>query len=235
VSQIIVVFIHSIEIQSGDPRYVVVRVSFCIEQGCKNITFSATLPPDAGRGRFAQDDGKELMPYRERPLGGRLSSTWLVLVVGLWIFFAILIFSESVAIAAIATVILVAATPLFLEIRRRRAVWKRLQWQQKRRRRFEERTRRVGETSNDGQPRPWWQVLEIAQPSTADDVKAAYRAKIKQFHPDTVIGLAKEFQELAERKTKEINQAYREACRSPSVSTRRDNQQEHDPRPRRPL
>jgi hypothetical protein len=63
-----------------------------IKQGCKNITFSATLPPDAGHGRSAQDDGKDLMPYRERPLGGRLSSTWLVLVVGLWIFLAILSF-----------------------------------------------------------------------------------------------------------------------------------------------
>jgi hypothetical protein len=232
VSQIIVVLIHSIEIESADRRYVVVTVRFCIEQGCKNITFSATLPPDAGLGRPAQDDGKDLMPYRERPLGGRLSGTWLVLVAGLWIFFAILIFLESVALAAIATVTLVAATSLFLEIRRRRAVWPRLQ-QQKYRRRFEERTRGNGETSNDRQPQPWWQVLEIPEQSTADDVKAAYRAKIKQFHPDTVMGLAKEFQQLAERKTKEINQAYRQGRRSHSESSRRVDPQKHDRRPRR--
>jgi DnaJ-domain-containing protein 1 len=51
-------------------------------------------------------------------------------------------------------------------------------------------------------------------------VKATYHAKIKQFHPDTVMGLAKEFHELAERKTKEINRAYGQACRSHRMSHR---------------
>jgi curved DNA-binding protein CbpA len=54
-------------------------------------------------------------------------------------------------------------------------------------------------------------VLEISEQATFEDVKAAYRTKIKECHPDKVMGLASEFQELADRKTKEINRAFRQA------------------------
>jgi DnaJ-domain-containing protein 1 len=148
----------------------------------------------------------------------------LVPVIGLSIFVGTLIFSESLETAAIATVILSPATAVLLETRRRRAVWSRWQSQQKHRSRFSERTRRNGGASNDEQPPPWWQVLEIPKQATVEDVKSAYRAKIKQFHPDTIVGLAKEFQELAERKTKEINRAYRQACRG-SIDETRQNEQ----------
>jgi DnaJ-domain-containing protein 1 len=44
-------------------------------------------------------------------------------------------------------------------------------------------------------------------------VKAASRAKVNKYHPDRVNNLATEFQELADREMKEINQAYELACR----------------------
>jgi curved DNA-binding protein CbpA len=56
-------------------------------------------------------------------------------------------------------------------------------------------------------------VLEISRGSTLDEAKAAYRKKIKLCHPDTVTGLAQDFQELADRKTKELNRAFNEAKR----------------------
>ena len=71
--------------------------------------------------------------------------------------------------------------------------------------------------------RTWWQVLEITEQATLDEVKAAYRAKVKQYHPDRVVNLAKEFQELAERKMKEINQAYALACRIKSPAPGAEN------------
>jgi hypothetical protein len=54
------------------------------------------------------------------------------------------------------------------------------------------------------QLRAWWQVLGIPEGSTLDEVKVAYYAKVKQYHPDKVMGLAEEFQKLADDKTKEI-------------------------------
>jgi DnaJ-domain-containing protein 1 len=85
------------------------------------------------------------------------------------------------------------------------------QWRQKGRSRGEERTHGNTGTTNDAEPRTWWEVLEISERSTFEDVKTAYRTKIKECHPDKVTGLAREFQELADRKTKEINLAFRQA------------------------
>jgi DnaJ-domain-containing protein 1 len=61
--------------------------------------------------------------------------------------------------------------------------------------------------------RPWWQVLETSEHATLEEVKAASRAKVNKYHPDRVNNLATEFQELADREMKEINQAYELACR----------------------
>jgi DnaJ-domain-containing protein 1 len=134
------------------------------------------------------------------------------LVIGLLIPFAALVLSDDFEGLAIAAVVLVPTIALLLEIRRRRAVWERWQSQQKREKRPQEHAKTNIRTTSGEPPGPWWQVLGISEQSTADDVKAAYYSKMKQFHPDTVTGLAKEFQEFAERKTKEINQAYWQAC-----------------------
>jgi hypothetical protein len=121
------------------------------------------------------------------------------------------LFSQRLEEAASVTIILVPATGLFWVVRMRQ--WEDRQWErlrQKIRSRGEERARGNTKSAIAG-PRSWWEVLEISERSTFEDVKAAYRAKIKECHPDKVMGLAREFQELAERKTKEMNPAFRQA------------------------
>lgn len=55
---------------------------------------------------------------------------------------------------------------------------------------------------------PWHEVLGVAQNATMAEVKMAYRELMKKYHPDRVAGLATEFQELANQKSVQINQAY---------------------------
>ena len=122
-----------------------------------------------------------------------------------------LLFLEELEAAVIATIFLAPAIGLLLEVRRRRARWERWQRNQKHRSRGES-IHGVG-TANDEQQHPWWQVLDISERSTFEDVKTAYRMKIKQYHPDKVMSLPREFQELADRKTKELNRAFGQARR----------------------
>jgi DnaJ domain len=166
------------------------------------------------------------MPYRrgprDHPSRADFLVVWLSLVFCLLFPFAAFILFDSLEAAAIVAVIIIPTTALIFEMRRRRAVWQRWQSQQKHWSRFEGRDRaNEGRAANE---RPWWQVLGISEQSAPDDVKAAYHAMIKQYHPDTVMGLAREFQELAERKTKEINRAYGQACRTHRMRSSRESQ-----------
>jgi DnaJ domain len=179
-------------------------------------------------GQSNASGDRRAMPYRrgprDRPSRAIFWAGWLSLVVGLLTSFAAFVLSDDFEGPAIGTVMLVPAMALLLlEVRRRRTVWERWQSLQKRGYRPGEHARTNIPT---GEPlEPWWQVLGISEQSTPDDLKAAYYAKIKQFHPDTVTGLAKEFQELAERKTKEINQAYRQASQSHRLRSPRESQE----------
>jgi DnaJ-domain-containing protein 1 len=67
---------------------------------------------------------------------------------------------------------------------------------------------------NIEEPRSWWEVLGISHGSSLDEAKAAYYSKVKQYHPDKVVGLGEEFRQLAERKTQELNAAFQEVRRS---------------------
>ncbi len=53
-----------------------------------------------------------------------------------------------------------------------------------------------------------WSILGLAQGASAAEVKAAYRAKMKSYHPDRVNQLPEEFQKLAHQKSLEIQEAY---------------------------
>jgi DnaJ-domain-containing protein 1 len=53
-----------------------------------------------------------------------------------------------------------------------------------------------------------WKVLGIAPGTSKDEARRAFRALVAQYHPDKVAHLAPEFQELAERKTRELLQAW---------------------------
>lgn len=51
-------------------------------------------------------------------------------------------------------------------------------------------------------------ILEVNQDTSSDDIKAAYRKRMFEYHPDKVAKLGKELRVLAERKAKQINAAY---------------------------
>jgi DnaJ-domain-containing protein 1 len=51
-------------------------------------------------------------------------------------------------------------------------------------------------------------VLQLTRPFTFEQLRAAYRQRMSQYHPDKVSSLGPELRELAESKSKEINQAF---------------------------
>jgi DnaJ-domain-containing protein 1 len=59
-----------------------------------------------------------------------------------------------------------------------------------------------------------WIVLGIAPGTSKDEARRAFRALVAQYHPDKVAHLAPEFQELAERKTREILEAWEQLEKS---------------------
>ena len=67
------------------------------------------------------------------------------------------------------------------------------------------------DASKDGEDVSWSTVLGLSQSATMEEVKEAYKALIKQNHPDRVHGMSAAFKTLAESETKRINAAYRQA------------------------
>jgi len=74
----------------------------------------------------------------------------------------------------------------------------------------------------DDQPEPekyqpfgprWATVLGVRPDAARDEVSAAYKRKISEYHPDKTTRLGPEIQALAEARSKEINAAYDEAMR----------------------
>jgi len=59
----------------------------------------------------------------------------------------------------------------------------------------------------------WHAVLGVSPLASADEIRAAYRGLVSQYHPDKVASLGTELQVLAEQKTQAINAAYREGMR----------------------
>ena len=59
-------------------------------------------------------------------------------------------------------------------------------------------------------PKDPYTVLNIDRTASAEEIKRAYRRLAGQYHPDKVQHLGEEFRELAEKRFKEIEEAYRE-------------------------
>lgn len=57
-------------------------------------------------------------------------------------------------------------------------------------------------------PTSWFRILEVSQGATKEQIVAAYKQKIRQYHPDKVAQMGAEIRELAEFKSKQINAAY---------------------------
>lgn len=53
------------------------------------------------------------------------------------------------------------------------------------------------------------EILELNGDYSLTNIKKCYKNKIKQYHPDKVDNLGKELKDLAEKRTKEINEAYK--------------------------
>lgn len=54
------------------------------------------------------------------------------------------------------------------------------------------------------------EVLGIPATASADEIQAAYRARMSEYHPDKVAHLGEDLQKLAHRKAQEIQRAYQE-------------------------
>lgn len=63
-------------------------------------------------------------------------------------------------------------------------------------------------------PQPWHEVLGVTPEASPTEIRTAYRSLMSQYHPDKVASLGPELRELAERKSREITQAYREVMRA---------------------
>ncbi len=62
--------------------------------------------------------------------------------------------------------------------------------------------------ADDSAPPAWFTVLGVPETAAVEDITAAYKRKISEYHPDKVARTAVEIQELAESRSKQINAAY---------------------------
>jgi hypothetical protein len=91
---------------------------------------------------------------------------------------------------------------------REREEWAEREQRSQREQRERERQERAQKKKSPGGARQWWEVLGVSQRSSEAEVKAAYRKKIKQCHPDRVMGLGKKKRQLAEREARELIAAF---------------------------
>ena len=63
-------------------------------------------------------------------------------------------------------------------------------------------------TESDPESNAWYDILEVNSNASPDQIRTAYRKKMALYHPDKVTTLGLEFSVLAERRTKEITEAY---------------------------
>lgn len=57
-------------------------------------------------------------------------------------------------------------------------------------------------------PLSWFRILEISENATLEQIASAYKAKVRQYHPDKVAQMGAEIRDVADFKTKQINAAY---------------------------
>lgn len=65
--------------------------------------------------------------------------------------------------------------------------------------------------NSSNESRPWHEILNVSPRASIDEIRSSYKVLMHQYHPDKVVALGDELKALAERKSKEITAAYREA------------------------
>lgn len=75
----------------------------------------------------------------------------------------------------------------------------------------EAQSQRPGQNNGPEDP---YEVLGVSPTATHDEIHSAYRKLVNQYHPDKVAHLGQEFQELAEKRFKEIQKAYQQVTGS---------------------
>jgi len=58
-----------------------------------------------------------------------------------------------------------------------------------------------------------YELLGVDRGQGFEEIRRRYKEMLLQYHPDRVLHLGKEFQEIAERKTKEITEAFQKILR----------------------
>ena len=69
-----------------------------------------------------------------------------------------------------------------------------------------------GASPGTGQSKPFdaYEILGVARSASSDAIQAAYRAQMKQYHPDKVAHLGEALQKLALERSQEIQRAYQQ-------------------------
>jgi DnaJ-domain-containing protein 1 len=67
---------------------------------------------------------------------------------------------------------------------------------------------RIAASDPGGPTARWFEVLEVSESATAEQITAAYKKKISENHPDKVAQMGEEIRALAELRSQQINAAY---------------------------
>ena len=65
------------------------------------------------------------------------------------------------------------------------------------------------QTHTQNSPDDPYTILNVPRGASPEEIKKAYRELANKYHPDKVVHLGDEFRELAEKRFKEIEEAYR--------------------------
>lgn len=72
--------------------------------------------------------------------------------------------------------------------------------------------------ASEHSPGRWEDALGVGTDASIDEIKTAWKARMKEYHPDRVQTLGPKLRELAEAETKRLNEAYEAALRARGVA-----------------